>query len=247
MTEMSGCCTAQPCDGQFREPAVGFAPPLLEIGLHGDAADRGEVHMRGPNAFQGYRTKAGRIVRSPEHWVASGDLGCLLPDGQLRLMGRSKDVIIRGGHNIDPLMIEEIAQQHPAVRVSAAAPMPDQYAGELPILYVALKAGAAATAEDIERFVAERIGEPPARPKRVFILDDLPLTPFGKIARYKLRQAAAVERAKGCLAADAIAELWCEDPAAKTICVRWIRASAADALERFRKSTSALGLTIELQ
>jgi fatty-acyl-CoA synthase len=247
MTEMSGCCTAQPCDGQFCEPAVGFAPPLLEIGLHGDAADRGEVHMRGPNAFQGYRTKAGRIMRSPEHWVASGDLGCFLPDGQLRLMGRSKDVIIRGGHNIDPLMIEEIAQQHPAVRESAAAPMPDQYAGELPVLYVALKAGAAATAEDIERFVAERIGEPPARPKRVFILEDLPLTPFGKIARYKLRQAAAVERAKDCLAADAIAEVWCEDPAAKTIRVRWVRASAVDALERFQKSTSALGLTIELQ
>ena len=192
------------------------------------------------------RRRGGRCGQ-PEHWVASGDLGFLLPDGQLRLLGRSKDVIIRGGHNIDPLMIEEIAQQHPAVRVSAAAPMPDEYAGELPVLYVALKAGAAATAEDIERFVAERIAEPPARPKRVFILEDLPLTPFGKIARYKLRQAAAVERARDCLAANEIAELWCEDPAAKTICVRWARASAADALARFQKSTSALGLTIELQ
>lgn len=247
MTEMSGCCTAQPCDGQFREPAVGYAPPLLEIGLHGGSGDRGEVHMRGPNAFQGYRTKAGRTARPPAGWVPSGDLGSFLADGQLRLMGRSKDVIIRGGHNIDPLMIEEIAQQHPAVRVSAAAPMPDEYAGELPVLYVALKPGAAATAQDIERFVADRIGEPPARPKCVFILDELPLTPFGKIARYRLRQAAAVHRARACLAAAEPAEVWCEDPAAKTICVRWNRAPAADALARFEKSASALGLTIEAQ
>jgi fatty-acyl-CoA synthase len=247
MTEMSGCCTAQPCDGQFREPAVGFPPPLLEIALRGGGAGRGEVHMRGPNAFQGYRTKAGRLMRSPEDWVPSGDLGGFLPDGQLRLAGRSKDIIIRSGHNIDPLMIEEVAQQHPAVRVAAAAPMPDEYAGELPVLYVALKAGAAATAEDIENFVAQHIAEPPARPKRVFILEDLPLTPFGKIARYKLRQAAAVQRAQDCLAEPEHAELSCEDPAAKTICVRWSRAPAAEVLAEFRKASSLLGLTIELQ
>jgi fatty-acyl-CoA synthase len=247
MTEMSGCCTAQPCDGRFREPAVGFPPPMLELSLRGSDAGRGEVHMHGPNAFQGYRTKAGRVVRLPHDWVSSGDLGYSLPDGQLRLTGRSKDVIIRGGHNIDPLMIEEIAQQHPAVRIAAAAPMPDEYAGELPVLYVALKVGAAAAAQDIETFVAQRIAEPPARPKRVFILEDLPLTPFGKIARYKLRQAAAVQRAQDCLAEPEHAELWCEDPAAKTICVRWRQAPAAEVLAGFRKASSLLGLTIELQ
>jgi fatty-acyl-CoA synthase len=247
MTEMSGCCTAQPCDGQFREPAVGFPPPLLEISLRGGEAGRGEVQMRGPNAFLGYRTKAGKLGRSPEEWVCSGDLGILLADGQLRLMGRSKDVIIRGGHNIDPLMIEEIAQQHAAVRIAAAAPMPDQYAGELPVLYVALKEGAAAIAQDIESFVAQRIAEPPARPRRVFILEDLPLTPFGKIARYKLRQAAAVQRAQECLAEPEHAQLWCEDPAAKTICVRWRRAPAAGVVEEFREASGLLGLTIELR
>lgn len=248
MTELSGCCTAQPCDGQFREPAVGFAPPLLDVelrGTDGRKAERGEVCLRGPNSFKGYRSAAGRSGVPVEGWVASGDLGSLLADGQLRLLGRSKDVIIRGGHNIDPLLIEEIAQQHPAVRVAAAAPMPDAYAGELPVLYVALKAGSKATEEEIEVFVSERIAEPPARPKRVFIMDDLPLTPFGKIARYKLRQAAAVHRAQKEIGKAEIAELRCDDPTAKTIRVRWREAPDAEALARFVQSAGALGLSIE--
>jgi len=84
MTELSGFCTAQPCDGQFREPAVGYAPPLLQLELRaadGRAAERGEVHMRGPNSFQGYRSRAGKSGVPHEGWVPSGDLGRFLPDG----------------------------------------------------------------------------------------------------------------------------------------------------------------------
>lgn len=248
MTELSGCCTAQPCDGQFREPGVGFAPPLLDIELRspdGRTAERGEVYMRGPNAFKGYRSSSGVSGQPNDDWVGSGDLGAFLPDGQLRLLGRSKDIIIRGGHNIDPLMIEEVAQQHPAVRVSAAAPMPDEYAGELPVLYVGLKAGQRASEEEIEAFVAQKIAEPPARPRRVFIVDDLPLTPFGKIARYKLRQAAALYRAQQELEGMQIDELRCDDPTAKTIRVRWRQRPSDEALEDLMKRVGALGLTIE--
>jgi fatty-acyl-CoA synthase len=250
MTELSGCCTAQPCDGQFREPGVGFVPPLLELQLRdpdGRGAARGEVYMRGPNSFKGYRSSSGVSGQPNEDWVGSGDLGAFLPDGQLRLLGRSKDIIIRGGHNIDPLMIEEVAQQHPAVRVSAAAPMPDGYAGELPVLYVALKAGHCASEEEIEAFVGERIAEPPARPKRVFIVDDLPLTPLGKIARYKLRQTAALYRAQLEVERMPVAELRCDDATAKIIHVRWRQRPSDEALRDLMKRVGALGLTIETE
>jgi fatty-acyl-CoA synthase len=250
MTELSGCCTAQPCDGQFREPGVGFVPPLLEIQLRGPdgrSAERGEVYMRGPNSFKGYRSSLGVSGQPNEDWVGSGDLGALLPDGQLRLLGRSKDIIIRGGHNIDPLMIEEVAQRHPAVRVSAAAPMPDQYAGELPVLYVALKAGQCASEEEIEAFVGERIADPPARPKRVFIVADLPLTPFGKIARYKLRQAAALYCAQREVEGLQIEELRCDDTTAKIIRVRWRHRPSDETLRDLMQRVGVLGLTIETE
>jgi fatty-acyl-CoA synthase len=203
--------------------------------------------MRGPNSFKGYRSSSGVSGQPNEDWVGSGDLGAFLPDGQLRLLGRSKDIIIRGGHNIDPLMIEEVAQQHPAVRVSAAAPMPDGYAGELPVLYVALKAGHCASEEEIEAFVGERIAEPPARPKRVFIVDDLPLTPLGKIARYKLRQTAALYRAQLEVERMPVAELRCDDATAKIIRVRWRQRPSDEALRDLMKRVGALGLTIETE
>jgi fatty-acyl-CoA synthase len=196
--------------------------------------------MRGPNSFKGYRTSLGVSGKPHEDWVGSGDLGAFLADGQLRLLGRSKDIIIRGGHNIDPLMIEEVAQQHPAVRVSAAAPMPDQYAGELPVLYVALKAGQSASEEEIEVFVGQRIAEPPARPKRVFIVDDLPLTPLGKIARYKYRARREVDGMP-------IEELRCDDATAKTIRVRWRQRPSDDTLRDLMQRVGALGLTMETE
>jgi fatty-acyl-CoA synthase len=247
MTEMSGCCTAQPCDGRFREPAVGFPPLPIQIEIRGaDAspATRGEVHLTGPNVFQGYRTKAGLQGRPDTGWVASGDLGELLPDGQLRLIGRSKDVIIRGGHNIDPLMIEETAQRHPAVRMCAAVGVPDQYAGELPALYVTLQPEIPVTAEDIRAFVSSEIAEPPARPKRVFVVDALPLTPLGKVARYKLRQKAAVERLFEELEDFDIEDITCEDATAKRVSVVWRRQPTEQLVMRARSIAAALGLQL---
>src|SRR5690606_3303267 len=124
-------------------------------------------------------------------WVGSGDLGEVTESGDIRLVGRTKDVIIRSGHNIDPQLIEEVAVQHPDVVQAAAIAMPDGYAGELPILFVTLAAGADSSPAALSEFVNARIAEPPARPRQVIVLDELPLTPIGKVARYQLRQQAA--------------------------------------------------------
>lgn len=247
MTELSGVCSAQPLDGLFRSSAVGFPAPMIEARL-GDGAPRpgarGDILLRGPNSFLGYRTASGRRDEPSDGWVVTGDMGEVDRDGQLQLLGRSKDVIIRGGHNIDPLMIEEAAQQHPSVRICAAAPMPDAYAGELPVLYVALNPRMEVTADELVAFVAERISDPPARPKRVFLLDDLPLTPVGKIARFRLRQAAAIQALKDAVAGARDLRLSCDDPTAKTIKLSGGRELPSDMVRDLEASAAELGLKL---
>ena len=238
MTEASGIIASQPFDGVFREPAVGRIAPLLQLRI-----EQGEIRWQGPNRFAGYRT-LDAAAGGAEEWIASGDLGEIAADGQLRLLGRRKDVIIRSGHNIDPVLIEETAQGHPDIRLAAAVPIPDAYAGELPVLYVTLQDGATCTPRDIADFIAARIAEPPARPARVLVLSELPLTPLGKVARYKLRQAAALLRAREALAGLAIESVSCSDPLAKRIDVAW----QPDVAEAQRTSAIAtlgeLGLTL---
>jgi fatty-acyl-CoA synthase len=248
MTEASGIIAAQPFDGVFRPSAVGFAAPLvkLRIGPAGEGSSslpHGEVQWQGPNRFIGYRTVEASMHCADE-WIASGDLAETGADGQLHLLGRMKDVIIRSGHNIDPLLIEDTAQAHPDVRLAAAVPIPDAYAGELPVLYVSLQDGATCTPQDIARFIAERIAEPPARPARVLILPELPLTPFGKVARYRLRQQAALLRAHEALAGLAIESVSCTDPVAKRIEVDWRAQASPEERARGIAILGELGLTL---
>jgi len=94
--------------------------------------------------------------------------------------GRAKDVIIRGGHNIDPAIIEDALLLHPDVAIAAAVGQPDPHAGELPVAYVTLKAGATTDAESLLAFVAPRVGEPAARPRSIGILGEMPVTPIGR-------------------------------------------------------------------
>lgn len=248
MTEASGIIASQPFDGVFREPAVGYIAPLVQLRIGqsesgGAAQPRGEVCWTGPNRFIGYRTLEALAGRA-EQWIASGDLGEFGADGQLRLLGRMKDVIIRSGHNIDPALIEETAQGHPDVRLAAAVPIPDAYAGELPLLYVALHEGATCTPDDIAGFIAAHIAEPPARPARVLVLPELPLTPLGKVARYKLRQAAALLRAREALAGHAVEAVSCSDPLAKRIDVAWQANSVEEERARAVAILGELGLTL---
>ena len=111
-----------------------------------------------------------------ERFLRTGDLGRIDSDQYLWITGRAKDLIIRGGHNIDPALIEEALLGHEAVAFAGAIGQPDQKAGELPCVYVELVAGAAATTEELQAYCAESIPERAAHPKYVELVDELPKT-----------------------------------------------------------------------
>ncbi len=148
----------------------------------------GEVCIKGPNVFKGYADEAHnkRIWPLPE-WFNTGDLGRQDKDGYFWLTGRRKELIIRGGHNIDPAIIEEPLYRLPDVMVAAAVGSPDPHAGEIPVAYVELKQGAKITEDEILEYLRKEVGERAAVPKQVFIVPQIPLTPVGKIFKPALR------------------------------------------------------------
>ena len=150
------------------------------------------VIFKSPNLFSGFvDANDNQHAFTADGWLATGDLGWLDDQGRLNLSGRSKDLIIRGGHNIDPKVIEDAMAGHPAVQHCAAVGQPDAYAGELPVLFVTLKPGAQASEDELLAYVRERVDEPPARPKSVTVLPSMPMTLVGKIFKPELRQLAA--------------------------------------------------------
>lgn len=209
LTEATCTVSLNPINGDRRAGSVGLPVPFQQVRIAklsaqgewlADAAanETGQVMLAGPNIFQGYgqeHQNAGVFVldQAGGRWLNTGDLGALDTDGRLWLRGRSKDVIIRGGHNIDPAVIEDAFYAHPAVALAAAIGRPDPHAGEVPIVYVQLKPGASADAEDLGRFAEARIVERAARPKAVRIIEALPLTAIGKVFKPALREREAGE------------------------------------------------------
>jgi fatty-acyl-CoA synthase len=151
--------------------------------------ETGVILVRGPQVFAGYREAADNKGAWIEgDWFNTGDLGYLEESGYLFLTGRAKDLIIRGGHNIDPETIEEPLNRHPAVLSSIAIGMPDPYAGELPMAFVVLKPSATASADELLAYAQQEIQERAAIPKRIVFLDEIPTTAVGKIFRPAMRQ-----------------------------------------------------------
>jgi len=157
------------------------------------AGEVGEIGTRGALLMLGYfdNQMATEESFNRDGWFMSGDLGTLDAHGCLRFVGRKKDLIIRGGHNIDPALIEEPLLQFPDVVHAAAVGKPDGHAGELPVAYVQLVPGSKATSEEIAAFLAPRIVERAAMPKEIIIIESLPLTNVGKPLKSALRQDIA--------------------------------------------------------
>lgn len=122
-------------------------------------------------------------------WLDTGDLGYLDKDGFLHLTGRAKDLIIRGGHNIDPRVVEDALLSHPAVTGAQAVGQPDRRSGEVPVAYVTL-AGGTVTEDDLRAWAAAHVSEAAAAPKAVRVLDALPVTAVGKPYKLPLRADA---------------------------------------------------------
>ena len=203
MTETSSVHTMAYPDRPVRLGSAGLPVPYARVRIvkldddgrleRDCAADEiGVVIMAGPGVFSGYLNEVhnkGAFIDG--NWVNSGDLGRLDKDGFLWITGRAKDLVIRGGHNIDPAPIEEILFQHPAVGLAAVVGQPDAYAGELPVGYVQLKPGATVAAGELEAWVRERTPERAAVPVQIFQIDPMPLTGVGKVFKPQLRWDAA--------------------------------------------------------
>ncbi|WP_138378840.1 acyl-CoA synthetase [Luteithermobacter gelatinilyticus] len=202
LTEGTCASSFNPRDGERRVGSIGLRLPYQQMKtVILDEAGRyvrdcvpdeiGAVVIKGPNVFPGYvQEEANKDIWVADGWLNTGDMGRQDSDGYFWLTGRAKELIIRGGHNIDPALIENALARHPAVREAAAVGQPDSYAGELPVAYVSLTPGAMVTEEDLLAFAKEHIAERAAIPKAIYILDHLPLTAVGKIFKPALRYDA---------------------------------------------------------
>ncbi|MBS0221341.1 MAG: acyl-CoA synthetase [Proteobacteria bacterium] len=203
MTEVHCYSTMNPPHGECRPGSVGLRLPYLEVCIADVAPDGairrdcalgeiGHVLMRGPQVTPGYlNPRHNRGAMLADGWLDSGDLGRLDADGYIWLTGRSKDLIIRGGHNIDPVVIEEALTRHPAVETAAAVGLPDSYAGELPMAFVQLKPNIVATPDELREFCRKEIPERAAVPVQVVPIPVMPVTGVGKIFKPALRLDAA--------------------------------------------------------
>ncbi|MDV7241607.1 MULTISPECIES: AMP-binding protein [Rhodococcus] len=207
-TEFHGTITGHPNDGV--EPRVGSAGrPLPHSRVRAvvldtdgrwsrdcEPGEHGELLIGGPTVSRGYldaQLDVGFFVTGVPGggvWGRTGDLGTVDGDGFVWVSGRSKDLIIRGGHNIDPRDIEEALGSHSAVEVVAAVGRPDPAKGEMPVAYVQLKEGYVAESAELLQFCRDHVQEKAATPVHVTVLDRLPLTPVGKISKPALRARA---------------------------------------------------------
>jgi fatty-acyl-CoA synthase len=202
LTEATCVSSTNPRYGERRVGSIGLRYPYqamkaVVLNQHGryvrdcQPDETGTLVVKGPNVFAGYvqeEQNAGLWVA--DGWLNTGDLARQDKDGYFWLSGRSKDLIIRGGHNIDPAVIEEALYIHPAVALAAAVGKPDAYAGELPVAYVVLKAGATVTERELLDHAQQTVKERAAVPKSIVILDQMPVTAVGKIFKPPLRSDA---------------------------------------------------------
>ena len=209
--------------GEERPGSVGRALPGQQIkAVTTDAGgswtdcgpgETGVLVIGGPAVFAGYvtdpalggpRVSRDSIVR--DGWLDTGDLGQVDAGGFVYLTGRAKDLIIRGGHNIDPRVIEDALLAHPAVRAAAAVGRPDRHSGEVPVAYVVPGGHGPFEEAELLAWADTTIGEAAARPKRIYPVDAIPLTAVGKQFKPALAADAALRVVTEALAAAGLAD-----------------------------------------
>ena len=215
LTEGACASSLNPPAGERLAGSIGLPIPyqrMAAVILDGDGRfqrmadvdEVGVIAINGPNVFSGYldprHNEGVWLDIDGERWLNTGDLGRRDANGYFWLAGRKKELIIRGGHNIDPKVIEDALQTHPAVAMSAAIGSPDAYAGELPVAYVQPKPGFSVTEAELLEHAARTIAERAAIPKRIKISSSLPTTAVGKLfkpALVELEIAETIRAAAG--------------------------------------------------
>jgi len=204
LTEVTCLVSCNPDQGLKKVGSVGIPLPHTNVKILLDAADGptecaaneiGEICVENPGVFAGNTytetVKNTGLYHFNTH-LRTGDLGRMDEDGYLWITGRAKDLIIRGGHNIDPAQIEEALAGHEAVGFVGAIGQPDVHAGEIPCAYVELVLGATVTPEELITFANSLVTERAAQPKYVEILPELPKTAVGKVFKPALRKSAII-------------------------------------------------------
>ncbi|WP_102107873.1 acyl-CoA synthetase [Oceaniglobus roseus] len=202
LTEATCLVSINPIDGTKKIGSVGIPFPYTDVKILKHSPEGviecpcdsvGEICVANPGVFAGSTyTEADKNheLFHYDRYLRTGDLGRIDADGYIWITGRAKDLIIRGGHNIDPAEIEEALAGHEAVAMVGAIGQPDAFAGELPCAYVELVKDAECTAEELMKYAREKISERAAVPKYVEVLDELPKTAVGKVFKPDLRRRA---------------------------------------------------------
>jgi malonyl-CoA/methylmalonyl-CoA synthetase len=175
---------SNPYDGERRPGSVGLPLPGVELRL--SSGKDGEIQLRGPNVFSGYWEREEATAESfTEGWFRSGDLGSLDPDGYLRILGRSKELIISGGFNVYPREVEDVLLGHPDVAEVAVVGTPSEEWGEVVTAFV-VPIGDAPKPDSLLAFAAEQLASF-KRPRLLRFVDSLPRNALGKVVKHELR------------------------------------------------------------
>jgi fatty-acyl-CoA synthase/long-chain acyl-CoA synthetase len=211
LTEATCLVSANPPEGEKKVGSVGVPFPYTDVRIIKGTPDGpmdcavdevGEICISNPGVFAGHTYTEGdknRDLFYHNEYLRTGDLGRIDTDGYLWITGRAKDLIIRGGHNIDPAEIEEALMVHQAVAMAGAIGQPDAHAGEIPCAYVELVAGATVTGEELLEHCKLHVHERAAVPKHVEVLPELPKTAVGKVFKPDLRKLAITRIYNGAL------------------------------------------------
>jgi cyclohexanecarboxylate-CoA ligase len=151
----------------------------------------GRLQARGTFSFVGYLKKPELNAWDADGWFETGDLARMDAEGYIRITGRSKDVIIRGGENIPVVEIENLLYRHPKMQDVAVVAMPDPRLGERACAFVVPRPGEQPTFDDMIGFLAREGMAKHYWPERLELVDAMPRTPSGKIQKFKLREVAA--------------------------------------------------------
>jgi long-chain acyl-CoA synthetase len=194
LSEASPVVSFNPVHGVRKPGSVGLPLPDIEVKIYDDhdrelpAGQVGEIVVRGPNVMQGYFNHPEETATTLRNgWLHTGDMGKKDDDGYIFIVDRRKEMLLVRGLNVYPREIEEVLYQYPGIREAAVIGISHEKRGECPIAFVGAKEGTTLHPHDIKVFCRERLADYKV-PHEIRILENLPRTATGKIAKLELKK-----------------------------------------------------------